>query len=476
MSWDPQDQKVFVNEEDEMARLTDPASTDVGGKFAKPAQPVQRSLDGKFVCPFCGTVNARTDEPCPSCGMENTPATRNSTRGRVGPWYVLQKRNPAAPGMKYETLIKFVRKGRIQPKAILRGPTTSQLWRFASSVKGVSREFGLCYNCGGDIETTANRCPHCSRDQRPPADPNALLEAATVAKSAAARPQPAPVADDVDLREDTVFGEPSPESSAPAMKPAAVSPAAAFSAAPISNPAPSAFPLSSREDIERQEIAAGRLAREQAPRDPNKNAPTLSARELATAFQLDFTPVDRKHRRRKTSKTLVAFLLLLALGGAGTAAYLKVPQFHDQLNTWYAQASAKIQELTAGNQSTNKPAPPSLNNLTLQSLPSNTSVAPTVKNPSPAIPTPGNTATTPKPETVVEAPKQVVVTPLAPKLTLDEAYDVSRKLWRQANDAEAQGDWKTAVALYERIKTLPEKARQSGLDLRLNAAKAKLTQ
>ncbi len=409
--------------------------------------------------------------------MENTPATRNSTRGRVGPWYVLQKRNPAAPGMKYETLIKFIRKGRIQPKAILRGPTTSQLWRYAASVKGVSREFGLCYNCGRDIETTANRCPHCSRDQRPPADPNALLESTATAKPTA-RPQP--VQDDVDLREDTVFGEPSPEPAAPAVKQATVTPAAPFSAAPISNPAPSAFPSPSRDEVDRQEIAAGRLAREQAPRDPSKNAPTLSAKELATAFQLDFTPVARR-RRRKISKTLVAIILLLVLGGAGTAAYMKIPEFHNQIDGWYTKASTKIQELTAGTPATNKPAPPSLDNLTLLSKPTNSVVSPAVKNPPPTAtsvdPSPRNSSNpspTPKPDQVVETPKPIEVTTPKPTMTLDEAYDLSRKLWRQANDAEAQGDWATAVARYERIKTLPEKAQQKGLDLRLSAAKAKL--
>ena len=66
-----------------MTRLSDPMSSEYDeGPVAQSGQAVRRSLDGKFVCPFCGSVNANTEEPCPKCGMENTPATRNSTRAR----------------------------------------------------------------------------------------------------------------------------------------------------------------------------------------------------------------------------------------------------------------------------------------------------------------------------------------------------------------------------------------------------------
>jgi len=485
-----------------MARLTDPMSADYGDSPARQgAQPVRRSLDGKFVCPFCGTINSRTDEPCPNCGMENTPATRNSTRGRVGPWYVLQKRNPAAPGMKFETLINFIRKGRIQPKAILRGPTTSQLWRFAATVKGVSREFGLCYNCGGDIDPNADRCPHCSRDQQPPADPNALLEAPLPGKPVQKAP-PRTAEDDLSL--ESIFGAPSPvadvevsepprptkvpeQPATPVFKPAVpVTPAAAFSSVtPIQNVAPSNFPAPSREEAERREIEAGRVKREQEPRDPNKSAPTLSAKELATAFQLDFTPTNRK-RRRKTPKSVIALLLLLIIGGAATWAWFKVPEFQTGVTDLYTQASTKIQALMQANSV--KPATsssPPLNNMTLQSKPTVTAPGQTptpAANPTPIAPstpvasTPPPAVPPPPAAPVVETPKPVVVAPPAQKLTLDEAYDLSRKLWRQALDSESRGDWADAVAAFEKIKTLPEKARPSSLDMRLAEAKAKLAQ
>ena len=83
---------------------------------------------------------------------------------------------PRAPGMKFETLLSFVKKGRVKPTSIVRGPTTHQLWRFAAQVKGLSREFGVCYSCGTSIDRAASICPQCNRLQDPPPFPDVLLE------------------------------------------------------------------------------------------------------------------------------------------------------------------------------------------------------------------------------------------------------------------------------------------------------------
>lgn len=165
------------------------------------AEQIRKSLEGKQVCPFCGT----TDEsdggtaagPCPRCTMENTPATRKATKERIGPWYVLQGRNPAAPGMRFETLLSFVRKGRVKPRSVVRGPTTHQLWRFAAQVKGLSREFGVCFSCGDSVDPDTSRCPHCGQGQEPPPNPDALLESSPDAQAA-----PTPPAWPADFGED----------------------------------------------------------------------------------------------------------------------------------------------------------------------------------------------------------------------------------------------------------------------------------
>ena len=94
-------------------------------------EEIRDALIGRHVCPFCGMVKDQAEAACPRCTMENTAASRQATKARIGPWYVLQTRNPASPGMKFDTLLAFVRKGKIRARSIVRGPTTHQLWRFA---------------------------------------------------------------------------------------------------------------------------------------------------------------------------------------------------------------------------------------------------------------------------------------------------------------------------------------------------------
>lgn len=143
---------------------------------ANAAQQLRRALRGKHVCPFCGTQRETDVGACLHCSLEDTPTTRSATRGKLGPWYVLQSRNPSAPGMNFATLMVLVQKGRVTARSVLRGPTTGQFWRYAAKVKGVSREFGLCWSCGGDVAKTARACPGCKRLQEPPLNPDVLLE------------------------------------------------------------------------------------------------------------------------------------------------------------------------------------------------------------------------------------------------------------------------------------------------------------
>jgi hypothetical protein len=145
-----------------------------------PPTPLDSVVDG-HVCPFCGLVRDITEEfdataPCPRCTLADTPTTRNATKARIGPWHVRQMRNPWAPGMRWETLLALIKRGQVTRDSVVRGPTTHQLWKRASEVKGLSREFGVCYSCGADLDAAANLCGHCNRLQEPPANPNVLVE------------------------------------------------------------------------------------------------------------------------------------------------------------------------------------------------------------------------------------------------------------------------------------------------------------
>ena len=137
---------------DEMSRAFDPSNTDAPpqgdegissdrlgdlGIQAVPASPlpIRRTVVQQAVCPFCGIVNEATAKTCRQCGMENTQATRQATRSKMGPWFVWQSRNPSAPGMSWATLMSLVEKGRVTTRSVVRGPTTGQLWRYAARVE-----------------------------------------------------------------------------------------------------------------------------------------------------------------------------------------------------------------------------------------------------------------------------------------------------------------------------------------------------
>ncbi len=528
---------------------------------ASPSGPqIRRSLEGKFVCPFCGSVNHRTDEPCVKCGMDNTPSTRNSTRGRIGPWYVLQKRNPSAPGMKFDVLVKFVAKGRINPRTIVRGPTTTQLWRFAATVKGLSREFNVCYNCGGEVDRNTINCPQCGRDQQPPADPDVLLESRSATMAAAIRPDPPTdmFADQViagaSLDEPAVMAESSMNPSSPPRPtprrtpPKSTSdsagpgkPIVSPTAAAVASPKPSPFTsepvkttlgpsaTAQRDELERREIEDARLARQAEPRDPTKPATILSARELATAFQLDFNDGRSKRRsRRRMGKGVAALLLLAIIAGGGTAAYLKLPAFRDSVDAAYAISSAKVQQWIAerykdktttvkppaartggdaptANQSPTPTPIKSPSNTRVLTNPVPPAVAPTapvgevaakvdspevkaVKLPAdaptadeelgkidafPAVTPSIAVPTTPTPQTPVLSGNPVLENPPTVR-GKEDIYAVERKLWSQAMEAESRSDWSAAVSAYEKIQALPKEVHRSILPTRLKEARGHL--
>lgn len=171
---------------------------------------------GPRICPFCGSARDPSntdDEICPRCTMPDTPGSRRATRVRIGPWYVLQSRNPAAPGMKFEVLLGFLRKGQVTRRSIVRGPTTDQLWCQAVQVRGLSREFGVCWSCTNNIDPTTDVCPQCGKNQSPPPDPDTLLELPDTSRAPIYREIPQPAAPPPDVP------PPAPPSSTPPRRP-----------------------------------------------------------------------------------------------------------------------------------------------------------------------------------------------------------------------------------------------------------------
>jgi hypothetical protein len=407
--------------DDSMTRATD----SVVNEAAAASSP--RVATGKAVCPYCGAINERSSAPCPRCTMEDTPSTRAATKARIGPWYVLQSRNPSAPGMKWSTLLSLVNRGQVTPRSIVRGPTTHQLWRFAAHVKGLSREFGLCYSCGQDIEKIANQCPHCDRLQEPPINPDALLETREPA------PRPAPVQREIRNSDD----QPEPAAKA--------------------------------------ELA---VREEEFPRDWKPDAGILSAKELAAAFQLDFNPSTSKAPavepiapvRRRSGGKIFALLLALAAGGGAALMYFK-PEYRQQAMGQWNNLTGWVHSKWDSLSAPKKPNP-------LDDL-KNSNETPVRVEPVQDKPEPIG-AFTPKesPPAAVEQPAvepaQDATPPVTPQQPALDPGEQARQWWSAAQDAEQNRRYAEAIAFYEKIKTLPPDVWQSNLELRLQLAKDQL--
>ena len=409
------------------------------------AQDIRDALSGAFVCPFCGSLKERSDGACPRCTMENTPATRQATKARIGPWYVLQTRNPAAPGMKFETLLTFIRKGRIKPRSIVRGPTTHQLWRFAAHVKGLSREFGVCYSCGGPIEKTANICPTCNRLQEPPVNPDMLLESADGAGFVGATNHQ-PIFKDLPLSEDDADVPPRIER--PAAPPVAI---------------------------------AG------ATKKPGDGF--LSAKDLAAAFKLNTnsradgpprhepgnhsTPrMKAKMKRQRRYGRYVFVLILLASGG--TFAYLchrdpvlwaRTQAYYHQAETWVKQQIAAARQRPPKAQPTTAPAP-----TTQESVPE-VAVQPEPAPQPAAQAQPQEPPVPPRDKTTETKPLFEESDQSQPREPIVDDLTKAHNLYSDAIDAEQRQDWPTAIKKYEQIKKLPHDVWPRDVDLRLKNAR-----
>jgi hypothetical protein len=365
----------------------------------------------EHVCPFCGIINTELGKPCQRCTLQDTPASRQATRQRVGPWYVLQSRNPAAPGMTFATLQSLVGKGLVTTKSVVRGPTTHQLWRLAMNVRGLSRELGLCHICGKDVETTAAVCPHCNRSQLPPADPDALLETP--------RTMPLPT------------NSPSAPPDTPVKEPTSI---------------PATEAQTSIMD-ERIELAHAEhfSVREKSDRPPMEDL--LTPMDLAKAFQLQYGPADPPPAavpppppRPRQKGSMASSFIAVAVATIVCFAILNAPRPSHQL---------------ADNQSDSTVTEPS----PAKPLP-DAQLAAAVTEPR-AVET--VTATPPSlPTTAVE---------IDPPST---AIADARHWWQTALDAESRSHFADAVKAYEQIESLPNNAWPKGLHTRLALAREEL--
>ncbi len=307
----------------------------IPNELNRPTDPGKSATPVMSVCPFCGAISEKTESACSRCKMENSAMTRQATRARVGPWYVMQSRNPSAPGMKCSTLLALIRKGQVTPRSVIRGPTTYQLWRFAARVKGISREFGLCYSCGGEVQRTSTFCARCSRSQELPPNPDALLEhdtqsAKTVYRDVKSPRPPAPASTE------------RPRTESPREEPAR----SAAESDPLRSPRqqtqiPSAAEtMAELADLPSPHNAPSDLQTRPRQR-PQENV--LTPRELAAAFSLQYDPTMDAPRPRSrhtglAKRLLAAAAMFLIFGGVGATFYYN-PSLRQRIVNWVQDAS-----------------------------------------------------------------------------------------------------------------------------------------
>jgi len=445
-------------------------------------------------------VNPSAEGLCPRCSMENTPAARKATRERIGPWFVYQHRNPAAPGMKFETLLEFVRKDKVKPRSIVRGPTTSQLWRFAAHVKGLSREFGVCYSCGGAIEATTNLCPHCKRLQEPPPNPDVLLESGDGESTRRSAP---------------VVAAPSTRQTGSTSR----------SAGPFTGNASDANLPTMDDLLPPEEAPPRRPLPKTEPVASFRKPPTgdnfLSARELATAFNLGFNSGNApqgKSRKKKAHWGRRLFLLFFLAAIAAGAFVWTRPVLRQQAINWGTETWKKVQPLLASKlSSANKapakqaddkqPADATAHSTVVVSAPApeSTKVATPPKgtdsqqsasklvkpndataagsHPGDASPQPGDQVVVNKNGGSAQPPKnpqesaanQSTEKPFTsdqtPAAASAEDAERANALYSQGLDAEQRMDFATAAKCYEQIMKLPKEVWRSDVEVRLRLAR-----
>ena len=79
----------------------------------------------------------------------------------MGAWFVRDPRRPHFVGFGYEALCEAIRNGEIGRDAIVRGPTTRQLWTLARRAPGLAHFFGRCAACQSPMNPDDAACAAC---------------------------------------------------------------------------------------------------------------------------------------------------------------------------------------------------------------------------------------------------------------------------------------------------------------------------
>lgn len=152
------------------------SSTGRGGQLANEMEPDNREISSSPVngttrpapaprphttlCPYCGHVSANA-KSCERCRGMFEPLSRQASQNAMGPWFIRDENSPFLPGFSLSTLRQMVKRGRIAPDTIIKGPSTRQFWAYARSVPGVAHLLGSCHVCKAAANAEQAACAAC---------------------------------------------------------------------------------------------------------------------------------------------------------------------------------------------------------------------------------------------------------------------------------------------------------------------------
>lgn len=125
-----------------------------------PVNGAPRPRTPRTICPYCGEL-APPGTPCPACRGRFDPLSRQASQNAMGPWFVRDPSSPHTPGASFETIARLVRRGRISPETVVRGPSTFQFWTLAKWAPGIAELLGVCHCCGADVAPETYLCASC---------------------------------------------------------------------------------------------------------------------------------------------------------------------------------------------------------------------------------------------------------------------------------------------------------------------------
>lgn len=126
----------------------------------RPDLPPHPKAARPVLCPYCGEISADVNR-CHACGGFFDPLSRQASQNAMGGWYIRDAARPFRPGCSYETLKDLVRRGKITPDTVIRGPTTRQFWTFAGRAPSVANLLGRCHNCHAEVRPDDYMCAAC---------------------------------------------------------------------------------------------------------------------------------------------------------------------------------------------------------------------------------------------------------------------------------------------------------------------------